>query len=83
MRRQPAFAEALENELLFGERVRVFDEADGWAWLQLERDGYVGYVRADALRRELHADHASRQRAGHLRFSRSRYQVGAASATSA
>ena len=54
LRRQPAFTEALENELLFGERVRVFDEADGWAWLQLERDGYVGYARSDALRRELH-----------------------------
>ena len=54
LRRQPALSEALENELLFGERVRVFDEADGWAWVQLERDGYVGYTRTDALRRELH-----------------------------
>ena len=54
LRRQPAFSEALENELLFGERVRVYDEADGWAWVQLERDGYVGYARSDALGRELH-----------------------------
>lgn len=54
LRRQPALTEALENELLFGERVRIFDEADGWAWVQLERDGYVGYVRSDALRRHLH-----------------------------
>lgn len=54
LRRQPAFAQPLENELLFGERVRVFDEADGWAWVQLERDGYVGYARSDTLRRELH-----------------------------
>ena len=54
LRRRPAFTEALENELLFGERVRVYEEADGWAWVQLERDGYVGYTRSDVLRRELH-----------------------------
>lgn len=53
LRRKPAFTEPLENELLFGERVRVYDEADGWAWVQLERDGYVGYVRTEALRAEL------------------------------
>ena len=27
----------------------VFDEQDGWAWVQLERDGYVGYIPATAL----------------------------------
>jgi cell wall-associated NlpC family hydrolase len=27
----------------------VFDEADGWAWVQLARDRYVGYVPRDAL----------------------------------
>lgn len=54
LRRRPVFTEGLENELLFGERVRVYDEADGWAWVQIERDGYVGYLRSDVLRRELH-----------------------------
>lgn len=53
LRRQPALSECLENEVLFGERVRVYDEADGWAWIQLERDGYVGYLRSNALAREL------------------------------
>src|SRR5262245_45210373 len=37
------------SEVLFGERVTVYDERDGWAWVQLERDGYVGYLRAGAL----------------------------------
>ena len=29
--------------------VKVFAEEEGWAWVQLERDGYVGYVNANAL----------------------------------
>ncbi|MEX0953855.1 MAG: NlpC/P60 family protein [Rhizobiaceae bacterium] len=34
----------VDHQLLLGDRVRVFDRADGWAWLQADRDGYVGYV---------------------------------------
>jgi len=41
------------TEALFGERVTVYDERDGWAWVQLERDGYVGYLRASAVSKEL------------------------------
>jgi cell wall-associated NlpC family hydrolase len=37
------------TEALFGELVTVYDEQDGLAWVQLARDGYVGYVRAGAL----------------------------------
>jgi cell wall-associated NlpC family hydrolase len=33
----------------YGEAVRVFDDSDGWAWCQSQRDDYVGYVRSDAL----------------------------------
>jgi len=39
----------LDTQLLFGERVRVFEEADGWAWVQSETDGYVGYLESAAL----------------------------------
>ncbi len=53
LRRRPAGNVGLETEALFGEIVTVYDEADGWAWIQLERDGYVGYVPADALAREV------------------------------
>lgn len=49
MRKRPDKAAAYENEIVFGETVRVFEEVDGWAWLQLERDRYVGYVPADGL----------------------------------
>jgi cell wall-associated NlpC family hydrolase len=38
-----------QDQLLFGEGFEVLDEAGGWAWGQARRDGYVGYVRAEAL----------------------------------
>jgi cell wall-associated NlpC family hydrolase len=37
------------TEILRGDDVTVFDEADGWAWIQAGRDGYVGYACATAL----------------------------------
>ncbi len=49
LRREPVSTLVFETELLFGETVRVFDEQEGWAWLQADRDAYVGYVPTDAL----------------------------------
>lgn len=37
------------NQALFGEGFTVYDEAEGWAWGQLEADNYVGWMRADDL----------------------------------
>lgn len=51
LRREPQFTASIETEALFGEAVIVYDIAAGWAWGQLERDRYVGYLPADALRR--------------------------------
>lgn len=48
-RREPKPSSAFETEALFGETVTVYDEANGWAWVQADRDRYVGYVPADAL----------------------------------
>lgn len=39
----------IDTQLLCGDTVIVFDEVEGWAWVQAERDGYVGYASADAL----------------------------------
>ncbi|MCA0277053.1 MAG: NlpC/P60 family protein [Proteobacteria bacterium] len=39
----------LNTQLLHGDDVLVFDEAEGFAWLQAERDGYVGYVSSADL----------------------------------
>ena len=50
LRRSPDASQGLETEALFGEAVTVFDEAEGWAWVQLARDGYVGYLSASAVR---------------------------------
>lgn len=44
LRARPDFAAGHVATLLLGEGVRVFDRADGWAWLQAETDGYVGYA---------------------------------------
>lgn len=47
-----AFApgDARESQLLYGERFDLLDTRDGFAWGQAARDGYVGWVPADALR---------------------------------
>lgn len=49
LQRRPEAGAPWETEALYGEAVTVYDERDGYAWVQLERDGYVGYLAADAL----------------------------------
>lgn len=49
MRAQPDFQLGQTSELLYGETLTVYEDQDGWAWGQCGHDGYVGYVRADAL----------------------------------
>ena len=51
LRREPEPTAGLDSEALFGETINVFDTSGGWAWGQLERDGYVGYLPAEALNR--------------------------------
>lgn len=41
------------DQLLFGEVFDVAEAAEGFAWGQARRDGYVGYVSATALARDL------------------------------
>ena len=55
LRREPRPDAPLETEALLGETAIVFDEAEGWAWVQLERDRYVGYMPTDGLSHELAA----------------------------
>ncbi|MEQ1653886.1 MAG: NlpC/P60 family protein [Hyphomicrobium sp.] len=50
LRKAPDATRGLETEVLFGEAVTVFDEHEGWAWVQLARDGYVGYIPSIAIR---------------------------------
>lgn len=39
----------INTQFLFGDDVLVFEKAGGFAWVQAERDGYVGYVRESDL----------------------------------
>lgn len=49
LRRAPDALAPLETEALHGEGVVVYETSGGWAWAQLARDGYVGYLPAEAL----------------------------------
>jgi cell wall-associated NlpC family hydrolase len=50
LRRRPRLDAPLETEALRGEAVCVFEtDAEGWAWVQLARDRYVGWMPSDAL----------------------------------
>ncbi len=44
LRRHPGPDAGIDTQLLFGDDIDVFDETDGWAWIQARRDGYVGYI---------------------------------------
>ena len=50
LRPRPDDQASLDTQALYGERCLVFDRKDGWAWVQLVRDEYVGYLRESALR---------------------------------
>jgi len=51
--REPARDIPIDTQALFGEAVDVYEiDDEGWAWGQLRRDGYVGYLPAEALRED-------------------------------
>lgn len=48
---RPSREDSLATQVLFGEQVMVYEQdEEGWAWGQLIRDDYVGYLPAEALR---------------------------------
>jgi cell wall-associated NlpC family hydrolase len=50
VRRTPSHEARLDTQALLGEHVVVYETTDeGWAWGQLESDGYVGWLSANAL----------------------------------
>ncbi|SFE35466.1 NlpC/P60 family protein [Methylobacterium sp. 13MFTsu3.1M2] len=49
LRRAPAADAGLDTEALLGDAVDLYDTADGFAFVQLARDGYVGYLPAESL----------------------------------
>lgn len=49
IRNKPSIEAPVDTEALFGEVLVVYEVADGWAWVQILRDGYVGYTPIDAI----------------------------------
>jgi hypothetical protein len=49
LRRAPALDAPIDTQVLYGEEVMLYDEHEGWAWVQLASDGYVGYISREAL----------------------------------
>jgi len=49
LRSEPRPDAGLDTQLLMGEDVLVFDEVEGFAWVQAASDGYVGYVASSGL----------------------------------
>lgn len=55
LKRGPAAEAGLDTQLLMGMEVAVFEEKDGWAWLQSRHDAYVGYAATASLSYEARA----------------------------
>ncbi len=49
LRAEPEFTSGFTSEALLGDRVRVFDVSNGWAWGKMEKDHYVGYLPLASL----------------------------------
>ena len=50
LRRAPRPDGEIQTEALFGERATIYETTEeGWAWGQLETDGYVGWMPASAF----------------------------------
>jgi hypothetical protein len=50
LRREPRSDAPLDTEALFGEAVTVYEtDSEGWSWVQLKDDSYVGYLPTEAL----------------------------------
>lgn len=49
LRPHPSREVPIDTEALMGEPVTVYDEHEGWAWVQLESDRYVGYLPSEGL----------------------------------
>lgn len=44
LRSKPEPTSGPQSQLLYGDEVTVFEQANGWSWVQALRDGYVGYM---------------------------------------
>lgn len=45
----PSHESGVDTQALFGEQVVVYEDHEGWGWVQLASDSYVGYLAMNAL----------------------------------
>lgn len=55
-----------ERQIVSGQAVTVFEDIDGWSFVQVLRDGYVGYVASDTLTERPEPTHRISVRNAHL-----------------
>ncbi|WP_120499372.1 C40 family peptidase [Roseovarius sp. EL26] len=55
-----------ERQLLLGEEVTLYEDRDGWAFVQAKKDNYVGYLRCAELSEPTPVTHVVSARATHL-----------------
>lgn len=49
LRPVPSPESGIDTQALYGEEVMFYDAEEGWGWVQLKRDSYVGYLPMQAL----------------------------------
>ncbi len=49
LRPAPSPEASIDTQALYGEEVMLYDTEEGWGWVQLKRDSYVGYIAMQAL----------------------------------
>ncbi len=49
LKREPSHESPTDTQALCGETLFSYEDKDGWSWVQLDKDRYVGYVVSDAL----------------------------------
>ncbi len=49
LRPLPSPEASIDTQALYGEELTLYDAEEGWAWVQLKRDSYVGYLSMEAL----------------------------------
>ncbi len=55
LRRAPRPDSPVDTQVLYGEIVDMFEEVEGWCWVQVRGDKYVGYVADTALTARINA----------------------------
>jgi hypothetical protein len=49
LRPRPGTDAGIDTEIIFGEAITLFDEMEGWSYVQAVRDGYVGWLPSVAI----------------------------------